>query len=398
MTTSAQKIRDWHGPEVLRVGFRPFFLLGAIWSALAMALWLGVLSGRVVLPTAFDPVGWHAHEMLFGYLGAIAAGFLLTAVPNWTGRMPVTGWPLAGLAGLWLVGRAAVTFSAVLPPVLVAVADLAFLVALAAMILREIIAGRNWRNLIVLALLGGLIVGNGLFHWQVGQGAYAAGSAGFRLGLAAAVMMIVVIGGRVVPSFTRNWLVKRGSAARPAPFGATDKAALLVSVLALGAWVIGPFHMATGALCLLAGIANLIRLARWSGLRTGGEALLWVLHAGYLFVPLGFLAVAVGVLWPGAGAVMGTGAQHVWMVGAIGVMTLAMMTRASLGHAGRPLTAGRPVIALYVILIVAVGARFGLGMLPGNTALLHLAATGWIAGFGGFAVLYWRILTGPRAD
>lgn len=397
MTTSAQQIRDWQGPEVLRVGFRPFFLLGSLWSALAMALWLGVLSGRVVLPTAFDPVGWHAHEMLFGYLGAVAAGFLLTAVPNWTGRMPVTGWPLAGLAGLWLAGRGAVMFSAVLPPVWVAAADLAFLVALATMILREIIAGRNWRNLIVLALLGGLIGGNGLFHWQVGQGAYAAGSAGFRLGLSAAVMMIVIIGGRVVPSFTRNWLVKRGSAARPAAFGPPDKAAVLVSVLALGAWVISPFQGLTGALCLLAGIANLIRLARWSGSHTGAEALVWVLHAGYLFVPLGFLAVALGVLWPGAGALMGTGAQHVWMVGAIGLMTLAMMTRASLGHAGRPLTAKRPVIALYILVIVAVGARFVLGLMPGNTMLLHLAATGWIAAFAGFAVLYWRILTGPRA-
>lgn len=397
MTTSARQIRDWQGPEVLRVGFRLFFLLGSLWSALAMGLWLGLLSGGIRVPTAFDPVGWHAHEMLFGYLGAIAAGFLLTAVPNWTGRMPVTGWPLAGLAALWLAGRAAVTFSAFVSPVLVAVADLAFLVALAALILREIIAGKNWRNLIVLALLGGLIAGNALFHWQLHNGAYAAGSAGFRLGLSAAVMMITVIGGRVVPSFTRNWLVKQGSPARPAPFGATDKAALLLSVLALGAWVTSPFHLATGGLCLLAGLANLVRLARWAGHHTGAEALVWVLHAGYLFVPLGFLAIAAGVLWPGAGAMMGTGAKHVWMVGAIGLMTLAMMTRASLGHAGRPLTAGRPVIALYVLLIVAVGARSLLGLMPGNTALLHLAATGWIAAFGGFSVLYWRILTGPRA-
>ena len=396
MTTSAERIRSWQGPEVLRVGFRPFFLLGSLWAALAMAIWVGVLSGGVALPTAFDPVGWHAHEMLFGYLGAIAAGFLLTAVPNWTGRMPVSGWPLAVLALIWLAGRVAVAFSAQLSPGLVALVDLAFLVALAGLILREIVAGRNWRNLMVLALLAGLIAGNALFHWQVARGAYAAGGAGLRLGLAAAVMMITVIGGRVVPSFTRNWLVKQGSAARPAPFGPVDKAAIILSLTALVAWVAAPAHLVTGVLCLLAGVAQAIRLARWSGLHTGGEALVWVLHAGYAFVPLGFLVAAAGVLWPGAGTVMGTGAQHVWMAGAIGLMTLAIMTRASLGHAGRPLHAGRAVTALYLLLILSVLARFVAGVMPGNMGLLHLAAAAWIAAFGGFAILYWRILTCPR--
>lgn len=398
MTTSAERIRCWQGPEILRIGFRPFFLLGSLWAALAMALWIGVLSGGVALPTAFDPVGWHAHEMLFGYLGAIAAGFLLTAVPNWTGRMPVSGWPLAVLAAIWLAGRAAVAFSAHLSPGLVAAADMAFLLALAGLILREIVAGKNWRNLMVLALLGGLIAGNALFHWQVAQGAYAAGGAGLRLGLAAAVMMIAVIGGRVVPSFTRNWLVKQGAAARPAPFGRVDRAALLMSLAALAAWIVAPAHPVTGALCLLAGLAQAWRLARWAGLHTGAEALVWVLHAGYAFVPLGFLAAAAGALLPGAGQAMGTGAQHLWMAGGIGLMTLAIMTRASLGHAGRPLHAGPGVTALYLLLIISVLARFAAGLAPGAMGLLHLAGGAWIAAFGGFALLYWPILTGPRAD
>lgn len=398
MTTSAERIRGWRGPEVLRIGFRPFFLLGSIWAALAMTLWIGMLSGGVALPTAFDPVGWHAHEMLFGYLGAIVAGFLLTAVPNWTGRMPVSGWPLAILATIWLAGRAGVAFSALLSPGLVAVTDLAFLVVLAGLILREIVAGRNWRNLMVLALLAGLIAGNVLFHQQVAQGAYAAGGAGLRLGLAAAVMMITVIGGRVVPSFTRNWLVKQGNPARPAPFGRLDKAAIILSLSALVAWVAVPDQPGTGGLCLLAGAAQAWRLTRWAGLRTGAEALVWVLHAGYAFVPLGFLVIAIGTLFPGAGNAMGTGAQHVWMAGGVGLMTLAIMTRASLGHAGRPLHAGRAVMVLYLLLILSVLARFIAGLTPGNMGLLHLAAGAWIAAFGGFAILYWRILTGPRAD
>lgn len=398
MTTTAQQIRDWSGPEVLRIGFRPFFLLGSLWAALAMVLWVGLLTGGVVLPTTFDPVAWHAHEMLFGYLGAVSAGFLLTAVPNWTGRMPVSGWPLAGLAALWLAGRLAVALSAYLTPAVTAAVDLAFPLVLGAMILREIVAGRNWRNLMVLALLGGFTTGNGLFHWQAAGGAYAAGGAGLRLGLAAAVMMIVVIGGRVVPSFTRNWLVRQSLPARPAPFGLPDRAAMLLALLALGSWVAAPHHLIAGWLALAAGLAHLLRLARWAGHHTGGESLVWVLHAGYAFVPLGFLAIATGALLPGAGVAMGAGAQHIWMAGGVGLMTLAIMTRASLGHAGRPLTASRPVTALYILLIASVAARFIAGLMPANMALLHFAATAWISAFGGFAILYWKILTGPRQE
>jgi uncharacterized protein involved in response to NO len=173
-----------------------------------MALWVPMLSGHIALPTAFDPVSWHAHEFLFGYLGAVIAGFLLTAVPNWTGRLPVVGWPLGGLAALWLAGRVAVMFSAGLPPFLVAAVDLAFPAVLAAVIGREIVAGKSWRNLVVLGLLAVFAAGNMLFHWEAARGDYAAQGHGLRLGLGAGVMMIAVIGGRIVPSFTRNWLAR----------------------------------------------------------------------------------------------------------------------------------------------------------------------------------------------
>ena len=154
MTTTTEQMRAWTGPAILTFGFRPFFFGAAVWALLAMALWVPMLSGHLMLPTAFDPVSWHAHEFLFGYLGAVVAGFLLTAVPNWTGRLPIVGWWLGMLAGLWLVGRVVVAVSAGLPDVLVAVADLAFPVVFAALIAREIVAGKNWRNLIVLAMLG----------------------------------------------------------------------------------------------------------------------------------------------------------------------------------------------------------------------------------------------------
>lgn len=392
MTTSAEKIRAWEGPAILSFGFRPFFLLAGIWAALAMALWVVMLTGRDILPTAFDPVSWHAHEFLFGYLGAVLAGFLLTAVPNWTGRLPMVGWPLAGLVALWAVGRVAVAVSAFLPWGMVMTVDLAFPLALVAVLAREIVAGGNWKNLPVLALALGLTLANALYHIDAAQGGYPAGGVGLRLGLAVAVMLISLIGGRIVPSFTRNWLAQRRHPARPIPFGRADSAVLALTLVALGVWVIWPGHGATAGLCALAGGAQLWRLSRWSGRHTGAEALIWVLHVGYAFVPLGFFAVAAGQFLSG----MGPAAQHVWMAGAVGLMTLAVMTRASLGHAGRPLHATSPITALYVALIVAVLARFAAGGFPAQTWLLHLAAGAWIAAFTGFAVIYWPILARPK--
>ena len=203
MTSTAEQMRVWRGPAVLSFGFRPFFLCAGIWAAGIMALWVPMLAGALSLPTAFDPVTWHAHEFLFGYLGAVIAGFLLTAVPNWTGRLPIVGWPLGGLAALWLIGRGAVMLSAGVPPVAVALMDLALPVVLGVVILREIVAGKNWRNLIVLAMLAVFALGNALFHWEAARGDYAAQGYGLRLGLAAVVMMIAVIGGRIVGASKR---------------------------------------------------------------------------------------------------------------------------------------------------------------------------------------------------
>ena len=377
---------------MLSYGFRPFFLFGAIWAALAMALWVVMLTGHAVLPTAFDPISWHAHEFLFGYLGAVLAGFLLTAVPNWTGRLPIVGWPLAGLVALWLAGRAVVAVSALFPWQLVLMVDLAFPLTLAAVLAREIVSGRNWKNLAVLGLVLGFAFANALYHLDAARGGYPAIGFGLRLGLAVAVMLISLIGGRIVPSFTRNWLAQRHSPALPAPFSRLDSAVLLVTFVSLLVWVIWPDHLATAAVCALAAVAQTWRLSRWSGVYTCAEALVWVLHVGYAFVPLGFLAIALGVILPD----LRPAAQHVWMAGAVGLMTLAVMTRASLGHAGRPLHATRPITALYIALILVAMARFAAGGFPGQVWMLHLAASAWIAAFGGFAVLYWPILALPR--
>lgn len=395
MTTSAAPTRAPTLPTILTAGFRPFFFGASAWAALAMALWVPMLSGHLDLPTAFDPVSWHAHEFLFGYLGAVIAGFLLTAVPNWTGRPPITGWRLGVLALLWLVGRATVTVSAHLPAGLVAALDLAFPVVLAAAIGREIVAGKNWRNLIVVAMLAVFAIGNGLYHWDAAQGGYPAQGFGLRLGLGAGVMMIAVIGGRIVPSFTRNWLARRAPGAMPVqPMQTFDKVALIALLAALLLWLALPLSPLTGVALGVAGLLHAARLARWAGQRTAAEPLVLVLHAGYAFLPLGALALALAILLPGVLSV--AAAQHLWMGGAVGLMTLAVMTRATLGHTGQALHAGRGTVAIYLALVVAVLARVAAGIWPAAAGLLHtLAGLGWIAAFGGYALLYGRLLLLP---
>ena len=392
MTTTAEQMRAWRGPAILTFGFRPFFFGAGIWAALAMMLWVPMLTGLLTLPTAFDPVSWHAHEFLFGYVSAVIAGFLLTAVPNWTGRLPIVGWPLAALFALWLVGRIAVAVSAHLPPLGVALVDLAMPLALAAVIGREIVAGKNWRNLIVLAMLGVLAIGNALFHVEAAHGDYAAQGYGLRVGLGAVIMMIAVIGGRIVPSFTRNWLVRRGPGRMPVPpMQRFDKLALVALLVALVVWVALPGHVLTGTLLAVAGALHVVRLGRWAGHRTLAEPLVAVLHLGYAFLPLGALALASEILAPGLFGM--AAAQHLWMGGAAGLMTLAVMTRATLGHTGQDLTAGPGTIGIYAALLVAVLARFAAGLWPTAASVLYMfGGTAWILAFAGFALIYGRLL------
>ncbi|MDO5647866.1 NnrS family protein [Paracoccus sp. (in: a-proteobacteria)] len=386
MATTAQLIRGWSGPALLAGGFRPFFLMGAVWAGFAMIWWLLMLAGRAPMPGVLMGADWHAHAMIFGYGGAVVAGFLLTAIPNWTGRLPVAGGPLAGLAGLWLAGRIATT-AAVAAPVVVAVLDLAMPVVLLALMAREIATGKNWRNLPVLGICGLFAAGQALFHIH---GPGAAQGAGLRLSLAALVMLMALIGGRIIPSFTRNWLVKQGGASLPAPMDRLDKAALIVTAVALIAFVAWPGGAAVPL--ALAGAALLARLSRWRGWATRSQPLLWVLHLGYAWVALGFFTAAAA----GAGLMAASGALHGWMAGAVGVMTLAVMARASLGHTGRDLAAGPGLVGVFAAINIAALLRVAAAIWPGAVGLLHAAGTAWIIAFAGFALMFWPVLTRPR--
>ncbi|MGD9885052.1 MAG: NnrS family protein [Reyranella sp.] len=392
MTTTAEQIRSYRGPVLFSYGFRPFFLFAAVWAALAVALWLPMLTGHLTLPTAMTPIEWHVHELVYGYVPAVVAGFLLTAVPNWTGRLPVVGAPLAWLFGCWLAGRLAIATSAWIGAAAAAAIDVAFLLALGAVIAREIVASGNTRNLKVLAGVGLLLAGNVLFHVEAIDGAGA--GYGMRLGIAAAILLIMLIGGRIIPSFTRNWLIRRGAGRLPAAFDQLDVVVMIASAAALALWVVLPAERATASVALAAMAMNLLRLARWAGERTAAEPLVLVLHVAYAFVPAGFGLLALGILAPGV--VAPTGAVHGFTAGAIALMTLAVMTRASLGHTGQALTASPPIQAIYAAALVAALARLLAAFDVLREPMLHLSAAAWVLAFGGFVVVYGPLLARRR--
>ncbi|MEW9804708.1 NnrS family protein [Mesorhizobium sp. ZMM04-5] len=387
------RTRPGNYPAFLSYGFRPFFLLGSIWGGLAVLAWLPILSGRLETASLFAPVDWHAHEMIFGFLPAIVTGFLLTAIPNWTGRLPVQGLPLALLAALWLAGRVVISLSAYTGWVVALAVDCAFLLVVVATAAREIVAGRNWRNLKVVVPVSALLAANLVFHLE----AHLAGSAdiGRRLGIAVGLVLIMIIGGRIIPSFTRNWLVRANPGRLPEPFGRFDAVAIVSSAAALGLWSIFPDSPLSAALLLVAGTLNLARLARWAGYRTFRDPLVLVLHAAYLFLPVGLIVAGLAVLYPET--LPPASGIHVLGVGAIGSMTLGVMARATLGHTGRELRADAGTCVIFAAIALAAPVRFAAVLLPDVPALLHVSAALWVAAFFGFAALYGGALMLPRA-
>jgi len=358
-------------------------------------LWLIMFSGRAAVPTILSGPVWHVHEMVFGFGAATVAGFLLTAIPNWTGRMPLQGWPLAILVVVWCAGRAAVFCSQQLGPVAAALIDLAFPIVFLAVVAREITAGRNWRNLPMLAALTLLLIASLLVHVEAIVDAPTA-ELGNRLGVSTLLMLINLVGGRIIPSFTGNWLVKQRPDVRPpGAFGSFDRLALVLTGLALLAWTVVPDAPAGAWVELAASVAVGVRLARWRGWATWREPLLWILHLGYGWLALGLLLLGLSSLWP---AIPQTTALHALTAGAIGTMTLAVMTRASLGHTGQPLTAGPATTAAYLFVTIATVLRL-LAPLAGDDYLAALGVAGgaWTAAFALFVIAYARPLMTPRS-
>ncbi len=392
--TDEERLRRARLPAVLDYAFRPMFLAAGSWAVIALALWLAMFFGYVQLPTRFDPLAWHVHEMLFGFVMAAVAGFLLTAIPNWTGRLPVRGLRLAVLAGLWLLGRLACLISADLPAWLAVLADLAFPTALLAVAAREIIAGRNWRNLPMTAPLALFIIADLLMHLELLGFAVPTGL-GWRLAVGAPVVLISVIGGRIIPSFTRNWLFKRKSSRLPSPQDMLDSVAVALLAAALVLWAFLPDHRVTGALLIAAALLNAVRLGRWAGIASWPEPLLFILHIGYGWVAVGTALLGLSTFNIGVPV---ASAIHALTAGATAVMILAVMPRVTLGHTGRELTANRATVAVFVLInaaaIIRVCASWHTEFM---TILLLAAGACWIAAFGLFELVYGPMLLTRRS-
>ncbi len=379
---------------LFRLGFRPFFLFGALFSALAMLGWLGQLNGWFALPRIANPIWWHAHEMLFGFGAAIVAGFLLTAVQNWTAHPGVRGWPLALVVGLWAIPRGLLPWFGE-SNVTLMVMDLAWLPLCTWFLARPIIVTRQWRNLFFVPLLLVLTLLNAACWWWHAEWPLVE-----HILLATVLLfttLIAVMGGRVIPFFTA-----RGTGVEKAPpLPWLERIALASLWLILLLWLVLPTQWVTGIqmfpLYIVAAGAHLYRQLRWRPGTTVAHPLLWSLHLAYLFIPLGLTALATRTAgWPIALSL----ASHLFSAGSMGAMILAMIARVSLGHSGRALQIGRRITAAFALVILSALLRVLLPLFWPDLTLTgwNLSGWSWVAAYGLFIWVYTPILTSPRAD
>lgn len=384
------------GPLFFAGGFRPFFLFTALQAFLSLPLWLAVYVGGVSLDLPFAAALWHGHEMVFGFAGAAIAGFLLTAVPNWTNTHHVSGKPLMWLFCLWLAGRLAFTLAGFLPAVLVAALDLSFLPLLAWMVARPLLTAGKWRNIAFLPILLLFSLANLSVHLHVVFG-LGDGMTGIYAGLTMVLTMIAIVGGRIIPSFTQNWLRMQGQAIEVTPLAWLEKGGAIGSlVFGMVLTMAAPSSIAAGIVLLLAAFIHGLRLWRWHGGKTMKSPILWVLHLGY-----GWLVVGLALLGASSfvSALPLSAAVHALTAGCVGTMILAVMSRAALGHSGRPLVVSPLIVAAYVLVSLGALLRVVAPVVPdAQMALTHAGGSFWALAWGLFVWVYFPILTRPRAD
>ena len=384
---------DYQGPAFLSYGFRPFFLSAALFAGIAIPVWALMLTGWTDSPFRYAPRDWHVHEMLFGFLPAVITGFLLTAMPNWTDRPPLRGTPLLALVALWLAGR--LTIAMPWPtPFVAAFIDAGYLAVLAAVVWREIIAGTAWDRAPIGIVISLYAAANILFHVLTLKGSET--DLPERMAVALMMLLLTLIGGRVTPGFTGDYLAERSLPDQLPSFSRYDGLTILLTVVAALSWVVQPQAGTTGWVFIIAGLANIVRLARWRGWLTWREPIVLILHVGY-----GWLACSLLII---GGATLGFGlkpadAVHALTTGAVGAMTMAIMTRASLGHTGRPKQADRLTILIYLLvnlgaLLRVFGPMIGL---PTNL-LFGAAAATWSGAYLLFAATYGPYLIRPGLD
>lgn len=371
------------------LGFRPFYLLAALWAALAVLLWMAQFAGLLPPPATYPAMLWHAHEMTFGFALAVIVGFLLTAGRAWTGLATPTGAPLGGLAALWIAAR---VFNYTGPGAMAMLLDAAFILASMAAIGLVLLKARNHRNLFVLAVLTAFLVANSLFHLGVAGRIDVSPLRATRFFVYVIVLLTCVIGGRVIPSFTANALrgVRQWRNAR------LDAIALALTALALLLALLPVPAAATATACAIAAALQFVRLAGWNPWATRRTPILWILHVSYAWIPAGLVLIALGAF----GRVPESAGVHALTLGAIGGLIIGMITRTALGHTARPLKAERIETAAYLLVQLAVVLRLAPMLIPALPYLLWttMAATAWSLAFVVYLVKYVPVLTSPRLD
>jgi uncharacterized protein involved in response to NO len=377
-------------------GFRPFFLLAGWFAVLGMGAWLWLYTAGLAWPGGLPTYLWHGHEMLFGFVAAAIAGFMLTAVPSWTGSRGFAGLPLVVLTGIWLLGRMAVAASGVIPFAALAVIELSFLPGLALLVAPPLLRSRN-RNTPLLLILLALWTADAVFLLGIhlDDPTLSVGALHFALNLV--LLLITVIGGRIVPAFTTNALRQRGADARLLRITVLERLVIGAMAAMLVIDIFIPRSSYAGVVALIAGLGHGWRLAGWKGHRTLGEPIVWVLHLAYAWLPLGLLLKAAWLLGGFAWAAFWL---HSLGIGVAATMILAVMSRASLGHTGRPLKAAPAMAWSYLLVVLAAAVRvFGPVVLPlGYNETIVLAGALWIGAFLIYSVVYTPILVLPRVD
>lgn len=393
MTDHADEGASYQGPALFSYGFRPFFLGASLFAALAIPAWILTLAGVGGWGFVYPARDWHVHEMVFGFLPAVITGFLFTAMPNWTDRTPIRGTTLILVSALWLAGRLLMAVP-LFTPVFSASVDAAFLLVVAGLVWREIAAVKSWSHAPMGALISLYACANILFHVSALSG--AATDRSERMALALVMVLLALIGGRVTPNFTREFLAGQGMAQQPAAFSRFDGLSVLLVVFAAVAWIVQPHAMVTGWLFVAAGVLNVGRLLRWHGWLTWREPLVLILNLGYGWLTLSLLVLGSAILWLDLSP---ADAVHVLTTGAVGVMTLAVMTRASLGHTGHPKHAGP--LTVFIYLLVNLGALLRIvgpaTAFPTNM-MLTAVAVAWSGAYLLFALVYGRFLLSPSIE
>ncbi len=377
-------------------GFRPFFLLAGLYAAVSIAAWLWLYRSGGWPLAALPPQHWHGHEMIFGFIAAAIAGFLLTAVPSWTGSRGVAGAPLIALTLLWLAGRVVFALGQGVPVWLLAAGELGFVPALMLTVAPALLRGNN-RNWPMLVLLAAFWCADAAFLVGLANGDPLVGRAALLAAVNIVLVLTTIIGGRIVPAFTGNALRTGGAAGSVRSTPLLERLVLLamLAIVVCDVWL--PDHPVTVAIVACAALLHLWRLAGWQGWRTAKQPIVWVLHVAYLWLPLG---LGLKAAWLGGGFGWAAHWLHALGAGAAGMMILAVMTRASLGHTGRPLRVHGSIAVAYGLLAAAILVRVaGPHVIPlGYGAVTMAAGVLWIAAFLVYLVVYAPILVKPRAD